>query len=259
MQNPRRYGSRPFTVVVVHGGPGAAGTMEAVAKKISGHRGVIEAIQTRYSIDSLLVELRGVIRLSGNPPVVLIGHSWGAWLSILFASKYPVRVKKLILVAAAPLEEKYASKVMKTRLERLDEKDAGTLSRLMHQINVVPDNKKDPIFLEIAELMRKADAFQPESITYRNASFEFRIYESVWTEAERMRSGGELLWHAGRVSCPVLAIHGDYDPHPFDGVKLPLEKAIKDFRFMLLEKCGHEPWNEIPEKNAFFDILEMEI
>jgi len=112
---------------------------------------------------------------------------------------------------------------------------------------------------EIAELMRKADAFQPESITYRNASFEFRIYESVWTEAERMRSGGELLWHAGRVSCPVLAIHGDYDPHPFDGVKLPLEKAIKDFRFMLLEKCGHEPWNEIPAKNAFFDILEMEI
>ncbi len=245
--------------MLVHGGPGAAGTMEDLARKISRNRGVIEAIQTRYSIDSLLAELRGVVSLSGHPPVVLVGHSWGAWLSILFASKYPGQVKKLILVAAAPLEENYASKIMKTRLERLDEKDAVKLTRLMYLINSAPDDKKDPIFLEVAELMRKADAFQPEYASYKKAVFEYKAYESVWTEAERMRSTGELLIHAGRVSCPVLAIHGDFDPHPFAGVKLPLEKIIKDFRFILLEKCGHEPWNEISAKNPFFDILEQEI
>jgi pimeloyl-ACP methyl ester carboxylesterase len=259
LQNLRKYGKPPYLVVLVHGGPGAAGTMQAVAKNISVHHCVIEALQTRYSIDSLLVELRGVISLHGHPPVTLIGHSWGAWLSILFASKYPDQVKKLILVASAPLEEKYASKIMKTRLERLDEKDAGVLSMLMNQINISPANKKDPIFLEIADLMRKTDAYQPEFASYRNVNFEYKIYESIWTEAERMRSGGELLLHASRVSCPVLAIHGDYDPHPYKGVKLPLEKAINDFRFHLLEDCGHEPWNEISAKNAFYDLLEKEI
>ena len=245
--------------MLVHGGPGAAGTMEGLAKKISIHRGVIESIQTRYSIDSLLVELRGVVSLHGQPPVTLIGHSWGAWLSILFASKYPGQVKKLILLAAAPLEENYASKIMENRLERLDEKDAGVLSRLISQINIVPANKKDPIFLEIGELMRKTDAFQPEITSYRNVKLEYKIYKSVWTEAERMRSSGELLLHAGLVNCPVLAIHGDYDPHPYNGVKLPLEKAIKDFRFHLLEKCGHEPWNEISAKKSFYGVLEKEI
>ena len=259
MQNLRKYGNPPYSVVLVHGGPGAAGTMEAVAKKISGQNGVVEAMQTRYSIESLLVELRGIISLHGHQPVTLIGHSWGAWLSILFASKYPDQVKKLILVAAAPLEENYASKIMETRLERLDENDAGVLSRLMNQINIVPANKKDPIFLEIAELMIKADAFQPETISYRNVKLEYKIYGSVWTEAKRMRSSGKLLRHAGRVSCPVLAIHGDYDPHPYNGVKLPLEKAIKDFRFHLLEKCGHEPWNETSAKKPFYDLLEKEI
>ena len=233
--------------------------MEELAKNISVHRGVIEAIQTRYSIDSLLVELRRVVSLHGQPPVTLIGHSWGAWLSILFASKYPGQVKKLILLAAAPLEENYASKIMETRLERLDEKDAGVLSRLISQINIVPANKKDPIFLEIAELMRKTDAFQPEITSYRNVKLEYKIYKSVWTEAERMRSSGELLLHAGLVNCPVLAIHGDYDPHPYNGVKLPLEKAIKDFRFHLLKKCGHEPWNEISAKKSFYGVLEKEI
>ena len=259
MQNLRKYGKPPYSVVLVHGGPGAAGTMEELAKKISAHRGVIEAIQTRYSIDSLLVELRGVVSSHGQPPHTLIGHSWGAWLSILFASKYPGQVKKLILIAAAPLEEKYASKIMETRLERLDEKDARVLSRLMNQINIVPANIKDPIFLEIAELMRKTDAFHPETTSYRNVAFDYKIYESVWTEAERLRSSGELLLHAGRVNCPVLAIHGDYDPHPYNGVKLPLEKAINDFRFILLEKCGHEPWNEISAKKSFYGVLEKEI
>jgi pimeloyl-ACP methyl ester carboxylesterase len=233
--------------------------MGAVAKKISVHVGIIEALQTRYSIENLLVELRGVVTLHGHPPFTLIGHSWGAWLSILFASRYPHQVRKLILVAAAPLEEKYALKVMETRYKRLDNNDATELTRLMNRINIAPPDEKDSIFLQIGEIMRKADAYQPDGITYMNPIFEFKIYETVWMEAEMMRSSGELLHHAGRVSCPVLAIHGDHDPHPYNGVKLPLEKTIKDFRCILLEKCGHEPWSEILAKDTFYNILEKEL
>jgi len=254
-----KYGNPPYSVVLVHGGPGASGTMEGMAKKICSQKGVIEAIQTRYNIDSLLVELKGIVSLHSHPPLTLIGHSWGAWLSILFVSKYPEQVKKLILVAAAPMEEKYASEIMKTRLERLDDDEKEVLSRLMKKIRTAPQNRKDATFKEIAAIMRKTDAFQPESTSYRNATFEYNIYESVWTEAERMRSSGELLQHAGKVDCPVLAIHGVYDPHPYSGVKVPLEKVIKDFRFCLLEKCGHEPWNEIAAKNSFYDLLEKEL
>jgi pimeloyl-ACP methyl ester carboxylesterase len=233
--------------------------MEGLAQKISVHRGVIEAFQTRYNIDNLLVELKGIVSLHGQAPVTLIGHSWGAWLVILFASKYPDQLNKLILIASAPLAEKYASTIMKTRLERLDEKDAAALSSLMDQINIAPANKKDIVFSEMADMMRKTDTFQPESTSYRNVTFDHKIFESIWTEAERKRSSGELIMHAGRVKCPVLAIHGDYDPHPYEGVKIPLEKNMKDFRFHLLEKCGHEPWNEIYAKNAFYDLLEKEI
>ncbi len=259
MQDIRKYGKLPYSVILVHGGPGAAGTMEPVAKKLSGHRGVIESLQTRYSIDSLLVELRGVVSLFGNPPVILIGHSWGAWLSLLFASKYPDQVKKIILVASAPLEESHASEVMETRLKRLKAKDADLLIRLMNQINIVPSGEKDPLFLEIAKLIRKADGFKPDSGQYDNATFDFKIYESVWAEAEKIRSSGELLSHASRVGCPVLAIHGDYDPHPYEGVRAPLEKVIRDFRFLLLEDCGHEPWSETVARESFYNILEKEL
>lgn len=42
MNNLRKYGSEPFTVAVIHGGPGAAGEMAPVAKEISAYRGVLE-------------------------------------------------------------------------------------------------------------------------------------------------------------------------------------------------------------------------
>ena len=46
-----------------------------------------------------------------------------------------------------------------------------------------------------------------------------------------MRKSGDLLKEAEKIKCPVVAIHGDYDPHPANGVKIPLEKRIVDFQF----------------------------
>ena len=62
-----------------------------------------------------------------------------------------------------------------------------------------------------------------------------------------------------KIKCPVTAIHGDYDPHLADGVRIPLSRVLKDFKFILLEKCGHEPWIEKYAKDKFFNVLREEI
>ncbi|HTX43639.1 MAG TPA: alpha/beta hydrolase, partial [Methanocella sp.] len=85
------------------------------------------------------------------------------------------------------------------------------------------------------------------------------MYRSVWGEAAQLRRSGELLRIAKRISCPVVAIHGDYDPHPAEGVEKPLSKAVKDFRFILLKDCGHEPWNERRARGTFYSILREEL
>ena len=64
---------------------------------------------------------------------------------------------------------------------------------------------------------------------------------------------------AREITCPVIAIHGDYDPHPARGVKLPLGKELKNFRFVLLQKCGHRPWIERNAAEEFYRILVQEI
>jgi pimeloyl-ACP methyl ester carboxylesterase len=85
------------------------------------------------------------------------------------------------------------------------------------------------------------------------------IYASVWPEAAELRRSGALLDLASRVRCKIVAIHGDYDPHPADGVREPLSSVAMDFRFVLLPQCGHTPWLERYARAAFLRALEAEL
>jgi pimeloyl-ACP methyl ester carboxylesterase len=89
--------------------------------------------------------------------------------------------------------------------------------------------------------------------------FQPEIFQSVWSEADKLRKNGDLIKFAGRISCPVVAIHGDYDPHPSEGIKEPLSRELSDFRFVLLPNCGHFPWKEKLARKDFFEILDEEL
>lgn len=56
-----------------------------------------------------------------------------------------------------------------------------------------------------------------------------------------------------------VAIHGDYDPHPAEGVLQPLSARLKDFRFVLLRNCGHTPWLEQQARDSFYEAIRREL
>ena len=85
------------------------------------------------------------------------------------------------------------------------------------------------------------------------------IFQSLWNEAVRLRRSGKLLRFGEYIKCPVVAIHGDYDSHPAEGVENPLSSILKNFRFILLENCGHKPWIELEAKDKFYTILREEL
>ena len=73
-----------------------------------------------------------------------------------------------------------------------------------------------------------------------------------------MRQTGELLALGKKILCPVVAIHGDWDPHPARGVCEPLQATLKrfPFKFIVLGDCGHKPWIERRAKDKFYSILK---
>lgn len=242
----REYGDPPYRVIVLHGGPGAPGCCAGICRGLAEDFGVLEHLQGKRSIRELVEELRGVITGYGIDKAVLIGHSFGAWLAFIFAATYPQYVGKLILAGCGPFEPKYYPLLVEARsvktmpLEQIaDMKAAGLYSGNMQydpdHYCLLPDIRHDMI------------AFNEEQ------------FRALLTEAMSMRESGELLEYAGGIRCPVVAIHGRNDPHPWEGVKTPLEGRLNNFRMFILKKCGHEPWNEYYARNDFFAILKSEI
>lgn len=257
MQNVRKYGKSPFNIAVIHGGPGAPGEMKPVAEELSKQLSVLEPLQTKDSIEGQIQELKVVLEQNGNLPITLIGYSWGAWLSFIFAAKYPNLVKKLILVACGPFKEKYVSQIIDIRLNRLTLAEKERVKKIMKSLEKGTKDKKDVQDFEM--LMRKADSYNPLPAGNNKINFQDEIYQNVWPEASALRKSGKLLDYGKNITCPVISIHGSNDPHPFIGVKEPLSKVLKKFEFILLDHCGHIPWEEREAKDTFYTILRRKI
>jgi pimeloyl-ACP methyl ester carboxylesterase len=259
MESFRKYGIEPFSVAVIHGGPGAPGYMKPVAEELSGYFGVIEPFQSANTVDGQVEELGAILKINTNFPVTLIGHSWGAWLGVIFASENPNYVKKIILIGSGPYDDEYAQNINSTRLSRLSQKDVIELNKLKDELNGSNIKDKKDIFKKFGELSSKADYYKPIKFDDEIIDYQPDIFQTVMREALYLRKSEKLLKMAGRVKCPVVAVHGDYDPHPYEGVEKLLSAAIRDFRFYLLKNCGHYPWNEAEAKEKFYEIIEKEL
>ena len=258
MENLRKYGNGPFRVAVIHGGPGAPGEMAPVARELSAAIGVLEPLQTVTTLNGQVRELKAVLEKNGTLPLILIGFSWGALLSFIFTAQYPSFVKRLVLIGSAPFEEQYAAGIMQTRLSRLDEKEREEVLSLAEALNNPAVEDKNMVMARFGRLISRADSYDP--LPHDDEVLEYRhdIYQGVWEQTVELRHSGKLLEFARRVQCPVVAIHGEYDPHPAEGVNSPLSRVLEDFQFILLEKCGHYPWLERKARDRFYDILKNE-
>jgi pimeloyl-ACP methyl ester carboxylesterase len=251
-----------MNIALVHGGPGASGEMAPVARELEADFGVLEPLQTMSTVDGQIEELRQILEEDAELPVTLVGFSWGAWLSFLCAASHPEYVKKLILISSGSFTEEYAPLITQTRLERMSEDDMNEFKSLVSTLDSLPEEKKKEIRQRFVELFSKSDSFDPlppAPGVYPDIDFQAHIFQSVWEEASELRRSGKLISLGAQIKCPVAAIHGDYDPHPAEGVKKPLSDALDDFRFILLENCGHIPWIETRAKDMFYEVLKGEL
>ena len=257
MNTIRKYGRKPFAIAVIHGGPGAAGEMKPLAEELSKNFGILEPLQTTTSVEAQVQELKTTLGQHANLPVILVGYSWGAWLVYILTAKYPELVKKLILVGSGPFEAQYAEQIMDTRLNRLNDQEKNGAHSLLKELNGQKSNNQD-VLEKFGKLISKTDSYKPIPKDDEKIEVQQNIYQRVWSEVNELRRSGELLKLGKRIKCPVVAIHGGYDPHPPAGVNEPLSRVIKNFRFILLKNCGHKPWIEQLAKNEFYKILRKE-
>ncbi|MFW5953556.1 MAG: alpha/beta fold hydrolase [Candidatus Natronoplasma sp.] len=253
MNRSRRYGDPPYDVVVIHGGPGALGDAGPLAKELSEENSVIEPFFDQVSVAGQLDWLREVIERFCDNDVVLIGHSWGAWLAWMFAAESQ-RLDKLIMISSPPFKDEYVEGMKEALLEHMN----GVQKKRYLELK----NRKDEserAMREYGKLIMEASSYDLTISREYDLEVIGEVNEKVWREAEKLRRSGEILKKGRSVDCSVVAFHGDYDHHPAEGVKTPLSERLKDFKFVLLNKCGHYPWYEREAKEKFFRELKEEM
>lgn len=114
-------------------------------------------------------------------------------------------------------------------------------------------------FAKYGAIMEKLDCFNPIEICIDDSLYSYEIYKKVWPEVHALRKNGSIYDMGNQIKCEVVAIHGDYDSHPYYGIKESLEKTISNFKFYKLKNCGHSPWIESYAKDEFYRILKDEI
>ncbi|MFC2123651.1 alpha/beta fold hydrolase [Bacteroidota bacterium] len=220
---------------------------------------MLEPFQTRKSVSGQIDELFIFIQDQTKVPVILIGHSWGAWLAFIFTAKYPELVNKLILISAGAFEERYNADIMNVRMNHLSATDRAEVKNLLRTLGGQENDDDRGIFMKFGRLMAKADSYHPILEEDEVIEFQPDIFNAVWKEASEMRKSGVLIKTGTKIKCKTIAIHGDYDPHPVTGVLVPLSRIMDNFEFYELKKCGHYPWNEKYARDEFYKILDLEI
>lgn len=254
----RKHGKEPYRVVVLHGGPGAAGSALGLAGLIAKRYGVLEPMQSKYTIREQVEELREQIAASCPGKVILAGHSWGAWLAGLFAERFPDQVEKVILIGCGPLEESYVPQIGARRKANMTSEETEEFDHIQKQLEN-GSGDKDGYLKRLGEICDRADGFLEEEAQKEAARLDGALYDSVWKEAAGLRRAGKLLERFGRISCPLVLIQGAADPHPPEGVIRPLKDMDRDITSYVLDRCGHTPWREKYAREEFARILFSEL
>ncbi len=251
----KRFGPSGRSVVVIHGGPGARGSAGLLAQGLADPLHVLEQWQRLSSDTPLTVaqhveDLESVIlsEIPGESPA-LVGASWGAMLALAFASTYPDRVSALALVGCGTFDRTARARLNQSLTERTTRELEEQLSQLETQ---VPDEN---------DRVAQAHALSDPLYTYKRAvrepvtNLDLKGHAESWSDMIRLQDAGVYPAAFEAITCPVLMLHGSYDPHPGSLIRDGLQKFIPELEYIELDRCGHSPWIEEHAHDRFLSIL----
>lgn len=260
----RMVGTGPDTLIVLHGGPGL--TMDYLARDLTplaAHHTLLFYDQRGAGRSSLVTDssaldgerfaedLEALRQHFGLARVTLLGHSWGAGVVALYASRFPDRVGRLLIVGGIPLRRQELVRAFQDLAARRDSATQEEMRRWMEARRANPGDTVAcrayyalwfrPFVVDPAALGRSQGDFcagTPESRRNKMASVDRYVVASLgewdWTSALR------------QVRAPALVVHGTADPLPVVGGRA-WATALPNARFLLLPDVGHFPYLEQPE------------
>jgi pimeloyl-ACP methyl ester carboxylesterase len=252
----RHYGESGPLVLVLHGGPAAAGDVAPVAKGISGSFHAVEPWQRGSGERPLTVarhiaDLHELIeQLGGHSRVAILGHSWGAMLALCYAAEHPGKAGPIVLVGCGTFDRASRSRMQATIEQRMNDD-------LRRRIGQLSAKGMDPAerFIQAYKLTRHIydyEPIKPYADKEEYEPFDLAAHNETWNDICRLQDAGLYPDAFNVIESPVLMLHGAFDPHPGKMIRDSLLPYIPQLEYREYERCGHSPWVEKSAHEAFF-------
>jgi pimeloyl-ACP methyl ester carboxylesterase len=241
-------------VILLHGGPGAAGHMAPVARGLADAYRIYEPFQRKSASEPLTVarhieDLHEVIaRYTPGRRPALLGASWGAMLALAYAAAHPGAPASLILVGCGTFDPATRAAFEQTVAAR-------TTDALRAQFAEAARLGGSEGLRAKAKALTPIYSYDPMDLPDDEVEIDAKGHRETWDDMLRLQAGGVYPAAFAAIKAPVLMLHGSFDPHPGGSTARVLQAYIPHLEYRELEQCGHDPWAEKAAAGAFFSFV----
>jgi pimeloyl-ACP methyl ester carboxylesterase len=253
----RRYGTAGPTVVLLHGGPGAAGYMAPVARRLAEGFRVIEPFQRNGDPNAPLTvaqhaaDLDAVVGVycSDEKPM-LVGHSWGAMLALAYAAGHCNAAGPVVLIGCGTFDAASRKQMDDLRNRKMKR---HIFQRMQKRIESA-DDPDDRLKLQ-GKMMMQVDSYDLMRVEDEVVYYDALGHEQTWRDIMRLQDEGIYPAAFETIHQPVLMLHGREDPHPRTMIRDSLKPYLPQLEYHEWGNCGHYPWLEKAAREDFYNVL----
>ncbi|HKQ60248.1 MAG TPA: alpha/beta fold hydrolase [Candidatus Polarisedimenticolaceae bacterium] len=177
----------------------------------------------------------------GADQLDLLGHSWGGYLVMAYAARYPQHIAHLLIVdSAAPKIQDTVFLFKNIYPETTAREDGLAFAvELGDERAIAADLREYMSMIFYSPEARAAFAARSPSFSYRQ-----KVNKAVWGDLQRFDLNPELA----KFAFPTLVVTGRYDFNVAPSVAWAIHLAIAGSEFVVFEKSGHLPFCEEPDE-----------
>jgi proline iminopeptidase len=249
-------------VILLAGGPGLnAGYLQPVWENLSkdyrcivlNQRGTDQSLvavvdSTSMTMDNYVNDLEALRHHLNLEKLVLIGHSWGGMLSMVYLAKQPENVKKVLLLDSGGPSESFTKTFDANLNKRLTKDDLAEIKKL------------DSLGLETSRAQWPGYFYDRGRALATRSSIPANPYGQKgvfkFTAANYFANSDAMISALKKATgVPVFLIQGKQDPMG-EPTAMDIKKVLPQTNIHYIEKCGHFPWLENKEQvNDFFSSV----
>jgi pimeloyl-ACP methyl ester carboxylesterase len=239
-------------VLVIHGGPGACGSMATIARSLADSFRVLEPFQSSGSstVAAHVADLHEVATAYSSSTPALVGHSWGAMLSLAYAAAHPDSPGPIVIICSGTFDLAAREQFRINLSER--KKDEGARQRYERALQIPDPNDR---FHELGKQTLELYSYDLTTTDQEVDGSEPGAGAETWEDMVRLQNEGIYPAAFGAIKSPVLMLHGASDPHPGQMIRASLEPYIPQLEYREWDRCGHYPWLERATRDEFFSVL----